>query len=161
RRPLPWKKCVKWLLDSALIRRPCGRLPTGTGHGQWSEAKPGDFGPLTSATRMKLLELLEDLGRLAHFALRSLLALPAAIAKPGESLRQFYRVLIGSLPISLIAGLAIGLVLWMHVRAVIVRPPGGESALPYLPTALALAVVLEFAPIGAGLIVAGRVGASL
>jgi phospholipid/cholesterol/gamma-HCH transport system permease protein len=111
---------------------------------------------------MKLLELLEDLGHLAHFAVRSLLALPAAVAKPGESLRQFYRILIGSLPISLLAGLAIGLVLWMHVRGVIVRTPGaGEAAVQYLPTALALAVVLEFAPIGAGLIVAGRVGASL
>jgi phospholipid/cholesterol/gamma-HCH transport system permease protein len=110
---------------------------------------------------MKLLEILEELGHLAHFALRSLLALPAAVAKPSESLRQFYRVLIGSLPIGLVAGLAIGLVLWMHVRAVILRPPAGAEALQYLPTALALAVVLEFAPIGAGLIIAGRVGASL
>lgn len=111
---------------------------------------------------MKLLEILEDLGHLTHFGVRTLLALPSAVLKPRESLRQFYRVLIGSLPIALLAGLAIGLVLWMHVRGVIVRTPGaGESAVQYLPTALALAVMLEFAPIGAGLIVAGRVGASL
>jgi phospholipid/cholesterol/gamma-HCH transport system permease protein len=38
---------------------------------------------------------------------------------------------------------------------------GGPSAVTYLPQALALAVVLEFAPIAAGLIVAGRSGASL
>src|SRR5205085_1107383 len=65
--------------------------------------------------------------------------------------------------IALLAGLAIGLVLWMHVRGVITRSSfaGDASAIQYLPTALALAVVLEFAPIGAGLIIAGRVGASL
>lgn len=100
--------------------------------------------------------------RLLEFAVRSASVVPVALIRPAETLRQFYRVLIGSLPIALLAGLAIGLVLWMHVRAVIVRTPGaGPSAVQYLPTALALAVVLEFAPIGAGLIVAGRVGASL
>jgi len=100
--------------------------------------------------------------RLTAFALRAAWALPSSTVRPAETIRQFYRVLIGSLPIALLAGLAIGLVLWMHVRAVIVRPNiAGPSAVQYLPTALALAIVLEFAPIGAGLIVAGRVGASL
>ncbi|HEX5270002.1 MAG TPA: ABC transporter permease, partial [Gemmataceae bacterium] len=37
----------------------------------------------------------------------------------------------------------------------------GPGAAAYLPQAQALAVVLEFAPLGAGLIVAGRSGASL
>lgn len=110
---------------------------------------------------MKPLAILEEIGHLTYFGWRTLIALPSALRNLGESLHQFYRVLLGSLPIGLVAGLAIGLVLWMHVRAVIVRPPAGEAALQYLPTALALAVVLEFAPIGAGLIVAGRVGASL
>ncbi|MFL5339220.1 MAG: MlaE family ABC transporter permease, partial [Gemmataceae bacterium] len=75
-----------------------------------------------------------------------------------EAGRQFYRVLIGSLPVGLLAGVAIGLVLWMHSRSVIVRT---GAPLTYLPTAIALAVVMEFAPLGAGLIVAGRTGASL
>jgi phospholipid/cholesterol/gamma-HCH transport system permease protein len=106
---------------------------------------------------------LESVGHFVHFAFRSLLAVPVAVLSPRESARQFYRVLIGALPIALLAGLAIGLVLWMHLRGVIIRTPGvgGSSALYYLPTAIALAVVLEFAPIGAGLIVAGRTGASL
>jgi phospholipid/cholesterol/gamma-HCH transport system permease protein len=111
---------------------------------------------------VKLWAIIEETGHLAHFAARAVGALPAAILKPGESLRQFHRVLIGSLPISLLAGVAIGLVLWMHVRNVITRSSiAGPTAVQYLPTALALAVVLEFAPIGAGLIIAGRVGASL
>src|SRR5262249_42149800 len=45
-------------------------------------------------------------------------------------------------------------------RGVLFRFVGPESV-QYLPTAVALAVTLEFAPIGAGLIVAGRSGASL
>jgi phospholipid/cholesterol/gamma-HCH transport system permease protein len=111
---------------------------------------------------MKISDLIAETGHLAHFAGRAAAALPSAIIRPAETLRQFHRVLIGSLPITLLAGIAIGLVLWMHVRGVITRSSfAGPTALQYLPTALALAVVLEFAPIGAGLIIAGRVGASL
>jgi phospholipid/cholesterol/gamma-HCH transport system permease protein len=111
---------------------------------------------------MNPLGWLEELGQFSYFALRSLVAAFCTLVKPGESLRQLYRVLIGALPLGCLAGLAIGLVLWMHLRGVIIRTPGaGREALTFLPTAVALAVVLEFAPIGAGLIVAGRTGASL
>lgn len=48
----------------------------------------------------------------------------------------------------------------MHLRGAL-QTVGGASAVAYLPQALSLAVVLEFAPIAAGLIVAGRSGASL
>jgi len=111
---------------------------------------------------MRPSAIIEEIGHLTHFALSAAAALPSAILKPAETVRQFYRVLIGSLPITLVAGVAIGLVLWMHVREVITRSSlAGPTAVQYLPTALALAVVLEFAPIGAGIIIAGRVGASL
>jgi phospholipid/cholesterol/gamma-HCH transport system permease protein len=103
---------------------------------------------------------LESLGRAAHFALRALAAAALAALRPGEVVRQLYPVLLGSLPLVLTAGLALGVVLWMHLHGTLARF-GGPEALAYLPTALALAVVLEFAPIGAGLIVAGRTGASL
>jgi phospholipid/cholesterol/gamma-HCH transport system permease protein len=58
------------------------------------------------------------------------------------------------------AGVAMGVVVWIHLRESL-RSVGGPGAVQYLPQALALAVVLEFAPIAAGLIVAGRSGASL
>ena len=45
----------------------------------------------------------------------------------------------------------------MHLHSVLKRFGAAEA----LPEALGLAVVLEFAPTGAGLIVAGRTGASL
>src|SRR5207248_1538669 len=78
-----------------------------------------------------------------------------AALRPGEVVRQFYPVLLGSLPLVLTAGLALGVVLWMHLHGTLARF-GGPEAVSYLPTALALAVVLEFAPIGAGLIVAAH-----
>jgi phospholipid/cholesterol/gamma-HCH transport system permease protein len=107
-----------------------------------------------------MFRILEEIGHFAYFTYKSLLVLPASLLNPRETTRQFYRILIGALPLGIIAGLAIGLVLWMHLRGVLVRT-GGRGAIEYLPTAVALAVVLEFAPIGAGLIVAGRTGASL
>src|SRR5205085_8727857 len=56
----------------------------------------------------------------------------------------------------LVAGLALGVVVWMHLHGVV------EAQFVHkVPEYLALAVVLEFAPLGAGLIVAGRSGASL
>src|SRR5262245_54257397 len=107
-----------------------------------------------------MVSLLENVGRYAAFALRALIAALVAPTRPGEALRQFYATLTGALPLAAVAGVAVGVVLWMHLRGVLYRFVGPE-AVRYLPTAIALAVTLEFAPIGAGLIVAGRSGASL
>jgi phospholipid/cholesterol/gamma-HCH transport system permease protein len=107
-----------------------------------------------------LQERLEELGQAAYFALRATLALPAVVARPGELLAQVYRVLLGALPLGMTAGAAIGVVVWLHLRGAL-QSVGGPGAVQYLPQALSLAVVLEFAPIAAGLLVAGRSGASL
>jgi phospholipid/cholesterol/gamma-HCH transport system permease protein len=107
-----------------------------------------------------MLTFLEFAGRYAAFALRALIAAPLAVTRPREALRQFYAVLAGAMPLAIVASLAIGVVLWMHLRGVLERF-GGHEAVQHLPTVVALAVTLEFAPIGAGLIVAGRSGASL
>lgn len=109
---------------------------------------------------MYLFDTLEHLGHFAHFTFRSLLALPGAFLRPRQSLVQFYQILLGALPLALTAGMAIGAVIWMHLRGAL-QTVGGPGAVQYLPQALALAVVLEFAPIAAGLLVAGRTGASL
>ena len=106
------------------------------------------------------MDFLEHLGRLTHFAGRSLLALPWALRRPREVLAQLHNVLLGALPLGVTAGVAMGVVVWLHLRGAL-QTVGGPSAVTYLPQALALAVVLEFAPIAAGLIVAGRSGASL
>src|SRR5579871_4874247 len=106
------------------------------------------------------MQVLVRVGLFSHFALRTLLALPAAFARPRALCVQLYEVILGALPLAATAGAATGVVVWMHLRGAL-QTVGGPGAVQYLPQALALAVVLEFAPIAAGLLVAGRAGASL
>jgi phospholipid/cholesterol/gamma-HCH transport system permease protein len=101
----------------------------------------------------------ESLGRYTHFAAAAFAAVPAAAMRPRELARQLHHVLLGALPLSVVTGLALGVVIWMHLHGVLVRSGPGYTRL--LPQFLALAVVLEFAPLSAGFIVAGRSGASL
>lgn len=104
-----------------------------------------------------MLNPLENFGRYCHLALRCLLALPGALLQPGEVIRQLHQVLLGALPLAAVAGLAVGGVIWMHTNHLL-KQFGAQDR---LPEGLALAVILELAPTGAGLIVAGRSGASL
>jgi phospholipid/cholesterol/gamma-HCH transport system permease protein len=99
---------------------------------------------------------LANWGRCIHFAARSLGAALVSVSRPAELPRQLYVILIGSLPLGLVTGLAVGMVVWIHLNGVISR-----EYIRKVPEYLALAVVLEFAPLSAGLVVAGRSGASL
>src|SRR5437868_221237 len=103
-----------------------------------------------------MLSFVEHWGRFAHFAWRALGAALAAVRLPGELARQLYHVLVGALPLALVAGLAMGVVVWLHLHGVVSR-----EYIRKVPEYLTLAVVLEFAPLGAGLVMAGRSGASL
>ncbi len=105
---------------------------------------------------MRLLHFFESLGHLLGFAFRSFASGLTAFAHPAEVLRQMHAILVGSLPLGLVAGLALGSVVWMHLHGVV-----GPEYRHKVPEYLALAILLEFAPLGAGLIVAGRSGASL
>lgn len=107
-----------------------------------------------------MIDALASIGQFTIFSFRSFLDCILAVGRPREVARQFGRQLIGAMPLAIVAGLAIGIVVWMHLRGVLARF-GGASAVDYLPSALALAVILEFGPIAAGLIVAGRAGASI
>ena len=102
---------------------------------------------------------LERFGRLVAFALRAVPTSVTALPRLGQWLRPFYSVVVGGLPLAIVTGLALGVVIWMHTRDVLART--GTGAVEYLPTFLAAAVLLELAPVGAGLIVAARTGASL
>ena len=107
-----------------------------------------------------MLDFLENLGRATQFAWQASAALPFALRRFPYLCVQLYEILLGALPLGVAAGTAIGVVVWLHLRGVL-QNVGGPAAVQYLPQALALAVVLEFAPLAAGLIVAGRSGASL
>jgi phospholipid/cholesterol/gamma-HCH transport system permease protein len=110
---------------------------------------------------MAILRLLESLGHQVHFAWRAFTSLPYAIfRRPGALFVQLYHIFLGALPLGLAGGIAVGAVIWMHGRKPL-KAVGGPEAVSVLPQAIALVVVLELAPIVAGLIVAGRSGASL
>jgi phospholipid/cholesterol/gamma-HCH transport system permease protein len=108
---------------------------------------------------MTLLDALENLGHVLQFAGRALWAAPFSVLRFRELARQLYNVLLGALPLAGAAGLALGVVIWIHLHGILTE--FNPEAVRLLPKFLAVAVVLEFAPIGAGFIVAGRSGASL
>ncbi|WP_020471322.1 MlaE family ABC transporter permease [Zavarzinella formosa] len=96
-------------------------------------------------------------GEFTRFAGEAFIAALESVRQPGAVLQQLYAVFIGALPLGVVTGVALGAVVWMHTYSVLAR----TGTVDYLPTALAAAVLLELAPIGAGLIVAARTGASL
>jgi phospholipid/cholesterol/gamma-HCH transport system permease protein len=105
-----------------------------------------------------MLAFGEWLGRFLAFAMRTIAAMPGALAKrPGEVLRQFDRVTWGSLPIVLAAGVSVGLVTWLQTHRLLVS----QDAVELLPSVLTAAVLVETGPLLASLLVAGRLGAGL
>jgi phospholipid/cholesterol/gamma-HCH transport system permease protein len=105
------------------------------------------------------LDWLAWLGNLARFAGRAVPQAAAAIPRPSWWIKPLYDITLGGLPLAAVAGVALGVVIWLHTRDVLART--GTGAVEYLPTFLSAAVLLELAPVGAGLIVAARTGASL
>jgi phospholipid/cholesterol/gamma-HCH transport system permease protein len=105
------------------------------------------------------LDWLAWLGNLTRFALRAVPHAAAAIVRPQWWLKPLYDITLGGLPLAAVTGIALGVVIWLHTRDVLART--GTGAVEYLPTFLSAAVLLELAPVGAGLIVAARTGASL
>lgn len=103
-------------------------------------------------------DLLARIGDWTYFTLRATVGAVAALPRVGLWAKPFYGVLIGGLPLAAVLGLALGAVIWIHTRGVLERTAGATDL---LPTVLAAAVLLELAPVGAGLIVASRTGASL
>ena len=105
------------------------------------------------------LDWLAWLGHLTRFGLRVLPQAVRAVAHPNWWLKPFHGMTVGAMPLAVVTGLALGVVIWLHTRDVLART--GTGAVEYLPTFLSAAVLLELAPVGAGLIVAARTGASL
>jgi phospholipid/cholesterol/gamma-HCH transport system permease protein len=119
-----------------------------------------DSSPAQWSGESRSVNRLQGLARYLVFAFRALLELPLSFGQAREFLGQLYNILLGALPLASAAGVALGIVVWMHLRGVL-SEIGGPGAIVYLPQGLALAVVLEFAPVSAGLISAGRSGAAL
>jgi phospholipid/cholesterol/gamma-HCH transport system permease protein len=111
------------------------------------------------ATVSRAAEPFVAVGEWSAFAGRAIVAALVALTRPAWWLRPFHAILVGGMPLAVVAGLAIGVVVWVHTRGVLGRI--GPGAADYLPTVLAAAVLLELSPIGAGLILSARTGASL
>jgi phospholipid/cholesterol/gamma-HCH transport system permease protein len=105
---------------------------------------------------MNLLCLPAAVGHFGMFGARAVPAALFAFTHPREIARQLYVVLLGALPLGLAAGGAVGAVVWLHLHNVMTQGLKEKT-----PEYLAQAVLLEFAPLAAGMIVAGRTGASL
>jgi len=103
------------------------------------------------------MNALAWIGDWCLFAARSARAAGAALLLPSAVIKQMHGVLIGALPLAVAAGITLGAVIWMHTHAVLAR----TGTVDYLPSILAVAVLLELAPLGAGLIVAARSGSRL
>ncbi|VTR98589.1 MlaE family ABC transporter permease [Tuwongella immobilis] len=107
--------------------------------------------------KQNLTNRLVHLGRCVDFALRCLNVCLASFRQVKLVALQLYDTLSGSLLLATVTGVALGAVVWMHGHNALARTGSGD----YLPTILAVAVILELAPIGAGLILAARTGAHL
>jgi len=105
-----------------------------------------------------LLQPFIAVGEWCTFFVSVLLPTIRAYANPRDVVRYLYGVVLGALPLAMVLGVTLGAVIWMQTRGLLERTAGAAEL---LPTVLAVAVVLELSPVGAGLIVAARTGAGL
>ena len=100
---------------------------------------------------------LSEAGLIAAFATRAARVAFQPPLELREVARQIYMAGWRSLPLVTTAGLAIGVVLSMHTRAMMER----FGAAGLIPAALATAMISETGPLMTGLLVSGRVGAGI
>ncbi|HMP18166.1 MAG TPA: ABC transporter permease, partial [Gemmatales bacterium] len=91
------------------------------------------------------------------FFARSAWALPGVLLQPRLWVPYWGTAFLGVLPLAVAAGLAMGVIAWLHLRGLL-APYGSVEALPRV---LLLTVVWEFGPIAVAFVAAGRLGAVL
>src|SRR5688572_13319610 len=105
-------------------------------------------------------QLVENIGRFTHFAWRVLWVLPGTLLlRSRETLSQLYHICVGALPLGLAGGAAVGAVISIHGHNLLNTLHVREKFI--LPQLLSAVMIVELAPIIAGLIAAGRSGANL
>lgn len=101
------------------------------------------------------MERWSQFGWAIAWAVQALGHVPAGLLTPRRWLHPLYEVLFGTLPMAAVAGLALGLVAWLHLHQLLAQ----FQSIEVLPSTLALTVVWEFGPVAAGLMAAARLGA--
>jgi phospholipid/cholesterol/gamma-HCH transport system permease protein len=103
------------------------------------------------------LRFFEEVGAIVVFGARALVEAVRPPYEPREVLQHLFEFACRSVPLVVLAGLAIGVVLSMHTRASLER--FGAEAM--FPAGLAIALVRETGPLITGLLASGRVGAGI
>lgn len=104
-----------------------------------------------------LIDRVAYVGRFVGFALRSALAAPFALRRPGSLVAECERIALGSLLLVLAAAVSLGVVSWLQGRLLL-----SEYQLEtQLPGVVAIFVTVGVGPVLTALVVAGQVGARL
>lgn len=103
------------------------------------------------------VDYLAGQGRAVLFGLRTLMAVPAALARPRQLALQTYGSGVLSLAIIVIAGAFVGMVLALQGHRLLVQF-SAESA---LGASVALVIIRELAPVLTALLLAGRAGSAV
>ena len=99
---------------------------------------------------------LVTFGRFCHYLLTVLAGLPATLLRPWPVLVQLSRYAGGMAAIATTVGIALGVIVWLHVGELARLAPAG-----LLPSVLTVAVVSELGPVLIGLIAAGRLASGI
>ena len=104
-----------------------------------------------------LINVFETAGKVSLFGLRAAINSLRRPFEGGQIVRQLGEVGSKSLPLLIAAGFALGAVTTLHTRSTLAN----FGATPLIWTVQAFAFFLEFSPLVAGLLVAGRVGSGI
>ena len=73
-------------------------------------------------TRRNLIDGIIWIGHLIAFGSRAIPAAARALARPSWWLRPFHGMVVGAMPLALVAGVAMGVVIWLDTRNVLRGP---------------------------------------
>ena len=115
------------------------------------------FSPVIQAIGRRSVQAVESVGRVGHFILDTVRALPDIATWAGPAIVQMRRIGVDSIPVTLFIAAFTGVVLALQASYTFT----GTVPLYFVGTLVGKTMMLELGPVLAGLALAGRVGASM
>jgi phospholipid/cholesterol/gamma-HCH transport system permease protein len=115
------------------------------------------FCPVIQAIGRRAVSAIEAVGRVGHFLIDTLRALPDVRTWAGPAIVQMRRIGVDSIPVTLFIAAFTGVVLALQASYTFT----GTVPLYFVGTLVGKTMMLELGPVLAGLALAGRVGASM
>ena len=115
------------------------------------------FCPVIQAIGRRAVTAVEAVGRVGHFLMDTLRALPDARTWAGPAIVQMRRIGVDSIPVTLFIAAFTGVVLALQASYTFT----GAVPMYFVGTLVGKTMMLELGPVLAGLALAGRVGASM